>query len=55
MSEFEGVVPALITPMDHEGEVDEEALRRIIEFNVQSGVHGMWMAASPRSPLVWKW
>ena len=44
MSEFEGVVPALITPMDRGGELDEEALRRVIEFNVKSGVHGMWMA-----------
>ena len=44
MSEFEGVVPALITPMDREGELDDQALRRVIEFNVQSGVHGMWMA-----------
>lgn len=44
MGEFEGVVPALVTPMDHDGELDEGSLRKVIEFNVQSGVHGMWMA-----------
>ena len=44
MSEFEGVVPALITPMGPDGELDEEALRRVIEFNAQAGVQGMWMA-----------
>jgi dihydrodipicolinate synthase/N-acetylneuraminate lyase len=44
VAEFEGVVPALVTPMDSDGELDEKSLRKVIEFNVQSGVHGMWMA-----------
>ena len=44
MGAFEGIVPALVTPMDAAGELNESALRRVIEFNVQAGVNGMWMA-----------
>jgi N-acetylneuraminate lyase len=43
MSQFQGVVPALITPMNAEGQVDEEALRKVVEFNIEAGVHGFWV------------
>lgn len=44
MSRFEGVFPALITPMTADGEVHEEALRQVMEFNIQAGVKGFWVA-----------
>ena len=44
MADFEGVYPALITPMDSNGELNEKAFRQLIEFNIQAGVHGFWVA-----------
>ena len=44
MPEFEGIVPAIITPMTDDGEVDEEAFRVVMEDNIQAGVHGFWTA-----------
>ncbi|MGY8826489.1 MAG: dihydrodipicolinate synthase family protein [Candidatus Latescibacterota bacterium] len=44
VSEFKGVVPALITPMTAAGALNEEALRRVIEFNIEAGGHGFWGA-----------
>lgn len=44
MADFEGVYPALITPMDSNGELNENAFRQLIEFNIQAGVHGFWVA-----------
>ena len=41
---FQGVVPAVITPMTSQGKLNEEAFRKVIEFNIQSGVHGFWVA-----------
>ena len=42
--EFEGVYPALITPMDSDGNLNESALRKVIKFNISAGVHGFWVA-----------
>ena len=44
MAGFRGVYPALITPMAAGGELNEAALREVIEFNIQAGVHGFWVA-----------
>ena len=43
-SKFQGVFPAVVTPMTSEGKLNEEAFRKIIEFNIQAGVHGFWVA-----------
>ena len=37
---FNGVLPAVITPFKN-GEVDEEGLRQLIEFQIEDGVHGI--------------
>ncbi|MBT4501031.1 MAG: dihydrodipicolinate synthase family protein [Gemmatimonadetes bacterium] len=42
--EFRGVFPAIITPMTPEGALNEEAFRRVVEFNIQAGVQGFWVA-----------
>ena len=44
MTEFRGIYPALITPMTREGDFNEDAFRRLLEFNIQSGAHGFWVA-----------
>jgi dihydrodipicolinate synthase/N-acetylneuraminate lyase len=44
MSDFEGVVPAIPTPMGTDGGFHEEAFRKVVEFNIGSGVHGFWVA-----------
>ena len=41
---FEGLFPAAVTPMDGEGRLDERALERVLEFNLQAGVQGFWLA-----------
>jgi len=37
---FTGVLPAVVTPFRN-GEVDEESLRQLIEFQIENGVHGI--------------
>ena len=44
MSNFEGVVPAIATPMDENGRFNEEVFRKIVSFNIDAGVHGFWTA-----------
>ena len=44
MPAFHGVLPAIITPMTPEGALNEAAFRDVMEFNIQAGVHGFWVA-----------
>jgi dihydrodipicolinate synthase/N-acetylneuraminate lyase len=44
MSEFHGIFPATITPMTPQGRFDEEAFRKVLEFNIRAGAHGFWLA-----------
>lgn len=44
LPELHGVVPILLTPYDSRGRVDEESLRRLVEFNIGAGVHGLGIA-----------
>jgi dihydrodipicolinate synthase/N-acetylneuraminate lyase len=39
-----GVFPILITPFDEKGRIDEDSMRRLIDFNVEAGVHGLGIA-----------
>ena len=39
MSSFEGVVPAIATPMGQDGRFNEVVFRKIVEFNIEAGVH----------------
>jgi 4-hydroxy-tetrahydrodipicolinate synthase len=42
MSEsLSGVLSALVTPFDRQGAVDEAALRRVVDRNIEGGVHGV--------------
>ena len=44
MPEFEGAVPALVTPMTPDDAFNEEAFRKLVEYNINAGAHGFWMA-----------
>lgn len=44
MGAFHGVYTALITPMTADHAVNEEAFRKVVEFNIQAGVDGFWVA-----------
>ena len=39
-----GVYTILVTPFDGQGGVDEESLRRLVDFNLDAGVHGIGVA-----------
>ena len=41
-----GVIPALVTPLDSAGEIIEEALRNVIDFVIDGGVHGIFVLGS---------
>ncbi|HET7714178.1 MAG TPA: dihydrodipicolinate synthase family protein [Bauldia sp.] len=41
---MQGVFPILVTPFDDRGRIDEESLRRLVEFNLAAGVHGLGVA-----------
>ena len=42
MIRTEGIIPALVTPFDSAGDVDEEALRRLIQKILGNGCHGIF-------------
>lgn len=44
MTAFQGIFPAIITPMTAAGQLNEAAFRQVMEFNIQAGVHGFWVA-----------
>jgi N-acetylneuraminate lyase len=44
MAAFHGVFPAIITPLTPAGRLNEATLREVMEFNIQAGVHGFWIA-----------
>ena len=44
MDTFEGILPAVITPNDVDGKLNEDALAKVLEFNLDAGVHGFWVA-----------
>jgi 4-hydroxy-tetrahydrodipicolinate synthase len=39
-----GVFPILVTPFDELGRVDADSLRRLVDFQLEAGVHGLGLA-----------
>ena len=39
--QFQGVLPILPTPFTAQGDIDETSLRRMIDFEIEVGVHGV--------------
>ena len=44
MADFEGILPAHITPMDADGRLNEAVFREVMERNIKGGVNGFWLA-----------
>ena len=44
MADFKGILPAIATPMGTDGRFNEAAFREVMEFNIQAGVNGFWVA-----------
>lgn len=44
MPSFNGILPAIVTPMTADGALNEDAFRKVMEFNIQAGVSGFWVA-----------
>ncbi|MGN6806399.1 MAG: 4-hydroxy-tetrahydrodipicolinate synthase [Trinickia sp.] len=40
---FKGIVPALITPMTPDEEIDEQGLRTLVDKLIEAGVHGLFV------------
>ena len=38
---YQGVYTAIITPFKKDGSVDEECLKKLIDFNIKNGVSGI--------------
>jgi 4-hydroxy-tetrahydrodipicolinate synthase len=43
---IEGIIPAMVTPLDDNEEVDEIGLRRLVNYLIESGVHGLFPMGS---------
>ncbi len=37
-----GIITALVTPFSNNGQVDEEAIRQLVQFQIKSGVNGLF-------------
>ncbi len=46
MAEWKGVWPIVPTPLTEDEEIDEEGLRQVINYEIEGGVHGLWMLGS---------
>ncbi|RLP11445.1 4-hydroxy-tetrahydrodipicolinate synthase [Propionibacterium australiense] len=41
-----GIIPALVTPLDREGELLEQGLRDLLDYTISNGVHGVFVLGS---------
>lgn len=46
MHEIKGIVVPLVTPFNQDESVDESALRQIVDYLIQAGVHGLFPSGS---------
>lgn len=41
-----GIIPALVTPLNEQGNLIEESLRKVIDYTLEAGVHGVFVLGS---------
>ena len=41
-----GIVPPIVTPFTADGEIDEQAFRNVVQFNLRKKVHGVCVGGS---------
>lgn len=46
MEDLKGVIPPIVTPVDVDENVDEQALRNVIDYVLDGGVHGIFVLGS---------
>ncbi len=44
--DLKGVIPPIVTPIDEEENVDEQGLKRVIDYVLDGGVHGVFVLGS---------
>jgi N-acetylneuraminate lyase/4-hydroxy-tetrahydrodipicolinate synthase len=44
--EVKGIIPPLTTPFTESGDVYEEGLRRLVDFQIEKGVHGLFICGT---------
>jgi len=49
---LKGVFPALVTPFDRQGKVNEEMLRKVVEYQLQAGVQGFYVCGGTGEGLL---
>ena len=47
-----GVMPALLTPFDNQQKLDKQSLRRLVRFNIQQGMDGLYVGGSTGEAFV---
>lgn len=50
--DLRGVMAALLTPFDREQKLDKESLRRLVRFNLQQGIEGLYVGGSTGEAFV---
>lgn len=46
-----GVMAALLTPFDQQQALDKASLRRLVQFNIQQGIDGLYVGGSTTKPF----
>jgi len=49
---LKGVMPALLTPFDHQQQLDTQSLRQLVRFNIAQGVDGLYVGGSTGEAFV---
>lgn len=49
---LQGVMAALLTPFDHQQQLDSESLRRLVRFNIGQGIDGLYVGGSTGEAFV---
>ncbi len=52
VSNLRGVMPALLTPFDAQQNLDQASLRRLVRFNIEQGVDGVYVGGSTGEAFV---
>ena len=46
MKKYHGIIPPIITPIDDKENVDEQGFRQLIEYCIEGGLHGIFVAGT---------
>ena len=51
-TQLRGVMAALLTPFNSEQMLDKESLRRLVQFNIEQGIDGLYVGGSTGEAFV---